>query len=437
MPGINFTGLASGIDTGSIVDQLVAVERIPISRLTNRKTAAEKRISTLSDLSTKLKALKTAAEALDRPGELVPLAGKSSDETKVKLNGTPSQSGSWAINVTALATAEATRSRGFATKDAGAVSDGTLSVTVGADAPIDIAYSASDSLDAIAERINSSGARVNAQVVHDGTSYRMLVTGKETGAVNAITFTDSGGLGMADTGAQIMSATDAQLTVGNLPVTRPGNTVEGIVPGVTLDLKAVGSSTVTAARDGDAQKGLVQKFVDAYNAVATVISKQLTYSGTQKGEDTLFGDSALQGLQRRMGNTIASAFAHSSSTTTLRDFGVKLQNDGTITFDTAAFATAVDANPAQLEHIFVGQGGGTALAAAVTTLANDYTASGTGTLEAKKTGLQSLIKGFTTQIDKIEDGAVALGDRLRLQFSRLEQTMSGLQGQLSYISRIG
>jgi flagellar hook-associated protein 2 len=138
-----------------------------------------------------------------------------------------------------------------------------------------------------------------------------------------------------------------------------------------------------------------------------------------------------------MGNTIASAFAHSSSTTTLRDFGVKLQNDGTITFDTAAFATAVDANPAQLEHLFVGQGGGTALAAAVTTLANDYTASGTGTLEAKKTGLQSLIKGFTTQIDKIEDGAVALGDRLRLQFSRLEQTMSGLQGQLSYISMIG
>jgi len=429
MSGITFSGLASGLDTGSIVDQLVKVERIPISRLTERRTDAEKRISTLADLTTKLKALKTAAEAMDRPGELVPMTGKSSDESKVKLTGTPSSAGSWQVVVTSLAAAETTGSRGFATKDAGAVAAGTLSVTVGADAAIDISYDADDSLDEIAAKINSSGARATASVVHDGTSYRLLVTSKETGKANALSF--------ADTGAELTPATDAELTVGGLPVKRSSNTVEGIVPGVTLDLQATGSSTISAARDGEGQKALVQKFVDAYNAVAQVVGRELRYSGTTKGEESLFGDSALQGLQRRMGGMISGSFAHGANTTSLRDFGVKLQGDGTLQLDAAAFSKAVDADPSKLEHLFVGQGGASAMAASVRTLATEYTATGTGTLDAKKTGLQALIKGFNSQIERIDNNATVLGDRLRLQFSRLEQTMSALQGQLSYISRIG
>ena len=54
--------------------------------------------------------------------------------------------------------------------------------------------------------------------MHDGTSYRVLVTGKETGAANAVSFADTGGLGMADAGAEVMPASDAALTVGGFTV---------------------------------------------------------------------------------------------------------------------------------------------------------------------------------------------------------------------------
>jgi flagellar hook-associated protein 2 len=435
MSGITFTGLASGIDTASIVDQLVAVERIPISRLEQRKSYAQTRISTLNDLSTKLKALKTAAQKLDLASELKPLAAKTTDENKVALTGTPSVAGSWRVQVTALATTETTKSRGFATKDAGAVSAGTLSITVGTDAAVPITYSATDSLDDIAARINGTDARVNAAVVHDGSQYRLVINGSETGAVNAVTFADDGGLGMADVGAEVSAATDAALTVGGLPVTRPGNTVEGIVPGVTLDLRAVGEATITAARDGDAQKAAVQGFVDAYNAVQSVVGRELSYNGTAKSEASLFGDSALQGLQRRLGGIVASAFPNGLESTSLRDFGITLQNTGQLTLDAAKFTAAVDADPAKLEALFVGSGA--ALATQMSDLATEYTQSGTGTLESKASGLRSLMTGFDKQMTRIEDNATALGDRLRLQFSRLEQLMSNMQTQLSYLTKIG
>jgi flagellar hook-associated protein 2 len=438
MGTITFSGLATGIDTSSIIDQLVAVERLPITRLEAREKAANTRISTLSDLSTKLKALKTAAQKLDLASELSPLAVKTSASTTVGISGTPSVAGSWQVNVTSLATMGSSKSRGFASADTvGLVSNGSLRINVGGDAPIDVAYSTSDSLSAIADRINSSGARASAAVVNDGTTSRLVISGTETGTANAVSFTDTGGLGMNDPGAVLSTATDAVLTVGGLPVTRSSNTVEGVIPGVTLDLGNVGTAMISSSRDDAAQSAAVKGFVDAYNAVQIVVGKQLVYSGSKKGEETLFGDSALQGLQRRMGGLSGNGYKFGADTTSLRDFGITLGNDGLMTMDATKFTTAAKANPSKLTSLFAGEGGAGGVAKALTDLASEYTDTGTGTLETKKAGLQSLVKGFQTQMDRIEDNATALGDRLRIQFSKLEALVSTLNAQASYISKIG
>ncbi|MCB1222271.1 flagellar cap protein FliD, partial [bacterium] len=57
MSTISFGGLATGIDSNTIVDKLVALEKIPATKLQSRQAAADKRIALLSDLSTKLTAL--------------------------------------------------------------------------------------------------------------------------------------------------------------------------------------------------------------------------------------------------------------------------------------------------------------------------------------------------------------------------------------------
>ncbi len=52
--GINFTGLASGVDTSSIVTQLMSIERAPLTRMSNDMSVENARKAALQDISTKL-----------------------------------------------------------------------------------------------------------------------------------------------------------------------------------------------------------------------------------------------------------------------------------------------------------------------------------------------------------------------------------------------
>ncbi len=61
---INFTGLASGIDTASIVTELMRIEHRPVDLMTIAQTVEQTRNQALADISTKLKSLKTAADSI-------------------------------------------------------------------------------------------------------------------------------------------------------------------------------------------------------------------------------------------------------------------------------------------------------------------------------------------------------------------------------------
>src|SRR3954447_9578174 len=66
-PTINFGGLASGLDTNTIIDQLMAIERQPQTRLELKQQQADVRKSALSDIETRLKNLQLAAQDLKSP----------------------------------------------------------------------------------------------------------------------------------------------------------------------------------------------------------------------------------------------------------------------------------------------------------------------------------------------------------------------------------
>src|SRR4051812_29516362 len=64
---INFGGLASGLDTNTIVDQLMAIERQPQVRLKLKQQQIDTRKSALSDIESRLKNLQLAAQDLKSP----------------------------------------------------------------------------------------------------------------------------------------------------------------------------------------------------------------------------------------------------------------------------------------------------------------------------------------------------------------------------------
>src|SRR5919108_1166825 len=81
---ISLSGLASGLDTSSIVDALMQIERQPQVRLTTQKSQVAQRQSVLQDLKGRLTNLKLAADSLRSPGLFADTQTlDSSDPTKI------------------------------------------------------------------------------------------------------------------------------------------------------------------------------------------------------------------------------------------------------------------------------------------------------------------------------------------------------------------
>ena len=70
MAGIQLSGLASGLDTASIIDSLMAVERQPRTRIEMRQASEQARRDGLKQVPTQLKSLQDAATALRSAGTL-------------------------------------------------------------------------------------------------------------------------------------------------------------------------------------------------------------------------------------------------------------------------------------------------------------------------------------------------------------------------------
>ena len=443
MGPITFSGLASGLDTASIVSQLVALERAPAQALESRKSDFTRHKTIVTDISTALKSVSEVANGLRTANDVRAFAATSSNEDRVGVTSSGSAlPGTYAIRVNKLAQAETTASNAFATADAGVVGVGSVTLTVGTDTPVTINYDATHSLADIASMINDSDARASASVLYDGSQYRLMVSSNETGLSSAMTFSETGSvLGLAVPGNELVEAQDSEITLNTLTVTRPSNTLSDVLSGVTLELKettqlADPDTVVTVERDLEGQREIVQEFVDKFNETTDLVNKQLTYNGVQKGTDTLFGDSTLQSVQRRLSSMATATYTHGASTTSLGEMGISIDVTGKLSIDAAKFDSAVTADPQALESLFAGSGGADGLSQVFIDMVDAYTRTGDGILSAKNAGIDDRIDGIDDQIERIEENALALSERLERQFSALEQLVAELQTQQNFLNSI-
>src|SRR3954452_11908972 len=106
-PTINFGGLASGLDTNTIIDQLMAIERQPQNRLKLKQQQVDARKSALNDVMTRLKNLQTASQDLKSPTLWLDTQTVDvNDATKMAVTRTGGAgTGAYQVTVTQLASA--------------------------------------------------------------------------------------------------------------------------------------------------------------------------------------------------------------------------------------------------------------------------------------------------------------------------------------------
>ncbi len=186
MGSITFGGLATGMDTNSLISQLMELERQPIKRLESDKKFFNSRLDAFKTFNEKLKGLLTAFQNLDTGNEVRSYSAKAGSDSFFSTTASASAApGSYQIEVKKLAQQQKDVSiSGFSSKTANIFHNGTISINGTA-----ISLGADESLTSIQEKINaeSETTGVSATIINDGSTNgnRLVLTGKDA----ATTFT--------------------------------------------------------------------------------------------------------------------------------------------------------------------------------------------------------------------------------------------------------
>lgn len=451
----------TGIDTTTIISQLMIVERQPLQSLTNRKAAFESKITAYGNLSSTLSKLKTSLSSL-KSASIEGMTASSSDSAVFTATADTSASeGTYNIRVNNLATKQSVYSETFLSDgsevaDLSSVATQKLRIQVGSTTAVEVTVDATNNtLNGVRDAINDAEAGVTASVVNDGTGYRLILSSNTTGASNRIVIqadedndgvyseagaeSDTTGLSKlalnatydaagAVTGGitnmtQSQAAVDASLLVDGLTITRSANTITDIFTGVTLNLlnDSDGNTlTLTVSKDTQKIKDNVNAFVGAYN---TVMGLARGLSKPTPGRSVLLaGDSTANGIINRLNSAITSLYAGKSPAS----LGLSHDSQGALSLDTEILDAAIEADRQGVIDTFDGMA--EVLEETVTDFINVQ-------IPARNDGLNISSKGVQRNIDNLTFRLQTIEATYRRQFSALEQTISQLQASGNFLSQ--
>jgi flagellar hook-associated protein 2 len=264
------------------------------------------------------------------------------------------------------------------------------------------------------------------------TPARLVLSAAKTGTANGLLVSGTGDLAALAGGTAVTkSASDAVVTMGSLTVTRPSNTVDDLLPGVTLSLlKAAPGSEVTVkvGRDAAASAGKVQALVTSLNSALDLLDKVSAYDTAAKTGQPLSGDSRVRQLSQDL-SELGSVLG-TGTTGTMSQLGVSITRDGRYTFDSAAFTKQLAADPDGVTAL-VGNAGNSlssVLDSALGTLGK------TGWIKTAQSGATADADRIQTRIEEWDVRLAATEARYRSQFAAVDAAISSLNSQKSWLS---
>lgn len=446
MATITSSGIGSGLDINGIIDQLMAVERKPIDALEQRKSAVQTQISAFGQVKSALSTLQSAVKRLDDPSVRYATTASVSEGAGFTASASAGAStGTYEIGVQQLAQAQRVATSATQTFTPGA---GRLTISAGGQS-VEVDFSGGGSLADLRNAINDqAGSLVSASIVDNGTVQQLVLTSRQTGTGQAFSLEGTDGLaGLTfdpDTPAtdpespvyQVQAAQDAKLKFNGLEVTRSSNTIEDLIPGVTLSLQSAKpgqTSTLSVQRDDSALSQAMQEFVDAYNAVNNTLYTLTYYDPESKTAGPLSGDSALRTIQSQLRNTLNS-LGGSGGLRSFTDLGLSFDDKGALSFDAATFAQALRDQPQAVNQMLVGTDTQPGLASRLDTLLTADLQTG-GLLETRVQGLNAKVSLIDQQKERLEAQLERIQQNYQRQFSAMDSIVGQYTSLGSYLQQ--
>ncbi len=402
---------ASGFNVSSTVSQIIYADRAPERQWQAQQQTLSQQYSAISQLNSSASSLTDSLSALQDP--LGALAAKSTSSSQSNIV-TATASGS-AIPGSHVIVVQNQASTASWYSDAVAGSNtlyavGSYDLTVGTGssqktAALDIGSGVNTPAQLVTY-INGLKLGVTASLVTDSAGTRVALVSNSSGGASDFTIAPSSGNSSGSIFTRATTGTDAALTVDGIPIASATNTVTGAINGVTLNLAGQAPATevtISVGADVSQASQAVNAFVSAYNSLLLQVNSQFVYNSVNQTSGPLSGDSMVRMLQSEL--LAAPSFSSDSGgIATLGALGITMNDDGTLSVDSATLSNAIQANPAAVQSFFQGTASN-GFAANLTTAVNTFAdpTDGAFTVDLKSlsdenTDLQNEINDFETYI---------------------------------------
>lgn len=468
---ITFSGLATGIDTSSIVSQLMALERAPEQIMTKQKTKMQSQVDAYNQITSALTSLQSLMKGMGTPDTFAAKTAAVADTSVASATASgAAQAATHTLKVTSLARSQTLVSDDASNGNSGYASDtaknfgtGTITITNAADPlhPVSVNITSSNnSLQGIAAAINASGANVTASVVNDGSGapYRLAIIGKDTNTYSVDATGLSGGTYTNPTFDEKVGASQAQFQLDGIDMTRNTNTISDALTGVTLTLQGIttnpSGTTVTIGNDTAAVTTKINNFVTSYNNVMNLINTDTAYDSSTNTAGVLFGDSTIRTVLNTLQTTLTNQVSGTSgSFHTLADIGITTDaHTGLLSVNSTADPTGLTVTLADalskdfngVTSLFTLNTGTAGLSLgqygfaeqfnkqidSLTHYYSGYSSTGennNGIISTRIQGLNSSMTDIDNQIAAMEVRLIAEENSLTAQFTAMESTISNTQ----------
>jgi len=349
-----------------MVTALIEAEKGRLYQFQARRSSISARSNAMDQVKTKLQTLKTSLQSLNSMTNLRAFTVASSNDQAVTAKvANAASEGFHSVIVNRLASAERNVHDGLNDKT-DTVGQGSFSYTYNG-LTRTIHTTAETTLEGLRDLINRDAGNpgITASLLEhdggDGKAFHLVLSGNDSGSSYGITINDSLTTLNGDNGTvdfrqssflQTQAAQNSQFRVDGYPNTgwieRSGNTIDDVVPGVTLTLHRTGETQITISRDTDALKKNLNDWVNAYNAAIDGIKSLTGYDAATKTAGVLMGDSTVTLIRRQISDLLTQGAlgfeAGSDAYSLAREIGLTVDRDGKMKLDETVLDEAVKNN---------------------------------------------------------------------------------------------
>jgi len=431
-------GLASGMDTQAIVEQLVALERQPIyryedeiSQIEQQKGAWRDINSRISSLGDKLTDLKFSATYNSRTAE------SSNEEVATATASNDAMENSYELEITNLAKAERAAS-GKQTDSTSALGfAGDLEIK-GQTLNVESGFSLNDIRDLIN---NTEDLGANATIVDNN----LVIESTETGESNSLNIAGSVATDLGIT--TINAAQNANLKINGIDIESDSNTIDQAVEGMKFELKGITPTdpdtgeitpvTIDVAKDTEKAEKAVKAFVDQYNSVMDFIDSKSNYNSDTEEGAVLQGDSTLMRVQSRLRQSVMDGVETGVDLTHISQIGISIDRDGVMSLDTDKLNEALNNDSEAVAKFFNAENeedGFSGMANRLDGYIDQLIKSNTGLIPSRMDSFDQRIDNLNDDIADVEESVEMTRERYMQQFTAMETALSEMQQQSSWMS---